>query len=63
MGRKKTSLPKMMTRQEVARHLRKSERTIDRWCRVGLLEFVKIDNSVLVSQESVAALLRTGGQS
>lgn len=51
----------MLDRDEAARRLHVSRRTIRRWAAAGLLDERRLSSRVvLVTEESVAALLRAG---
>ena len=47
-----------LTKNEVAQRLRKTPRTIENYLRLGLIPYVKIGRSVLLSWPDVQAALR-----
>lgn len=47
-----------LTKNEVAKRLRKTPRTVENYLRLGLLPYVKIGRSVLLSWPDVEAALR-----
>lgn len=63
MGSGDDGMEDFITKEEVARRLKKTTRTIENWQRRGYIPFVKVQQSVLFRWSSVVAQLeeRFGG--
>lgn len=49
---------RLLSKREMAAHLRKSTRTLDEWMRLGLIPHLKISRTVLFDLDEVLAHLR-----
>lgn len=56
----RAGLPDLLTREDAARVLRVTERTLDRWRRLGDLDSVAVGGRVLVPADAVVATLVAG---
>jgi excisionase family DNA binding protein len=49
----------LLTKQEIAKRLRRSPRTVDAWMREGRLPYLKVSKSVLFDWDDVLAKLKS----
>jgi excisionase family DNA binding protein len=49
----------LLTKQEIAKRLRRSPRTVDAWMREGRLPYLKVSKSVLFDWGDVLAKLKS----
>jgi len=56
------NLPPIFTRKDLAKYLRVSVETIDRWRDIGALKGFVIEGSVRFKKEEVLALIKRGEQ-
>ena len=58
---KELQLPKLLTKQDIAKLFKVSQQTVNDWMRKGTLPFRKINSRVYFEQNEITALIKSKG--